>query len=98
MSRLGTLVRRNFEPLVLSVQVLVDLGVVLLACWVAYLFGERLAGLSGDSVLAPYQRELYRELSALIAAVCLVTFHSFGLYSPVKSLLNMEEYKGILKS
>jgi exopolysaccharide biosynthesis polyprenyl glycosylphosphotransferase len=98
VTTLGTFVRRNFEPIVLSVQVVLDLAVVLLACWLGYQIGERLGGLSGDQALLPYQRELYRELSALIAAVCLVTFHAFGLYSPVKSLLNMEEYKGILKS
>ena len=53
---------------------------------------------SGEGQFLPSQNELYLELSALIAAVCLVTFHAFGLYSPVKSLLNMEEYKGVLKS
>lgn len=98
MSSLGTLVRRNFEPLVLSVQVVVDLAVVLLACWLGYALGGPLAGLVGEGQFLPSQNELYLELSALIAAVCLVTFHAFGLYSPVKSLLNMEEYKGVLKS
>lgn len=98
MSAAGTFVRRNFEPLVLSIQVLVDLGVVLLACWLGYLLGGRFGGLIGGGELLGSQRELYVELSALIAAVCLVTFHAFGLYSPVKSLLNMEEFKGILKS
>lgn len=98
MSRVGTLVRRNFEPLVLCVQVVVDLALVLAACWGGYALGERLAGTDGNAAFAPYEHEMYLKLSALIAAVCLVTFHGFGLYSPVKSLLNMEEYKGILKS
>jgi exopolysaccharide biosynthesis polyprenyl glycosylphosphotransferase len=94
MTLFGTFVRRNFEPVVLSVQVVVDLAVVLLACWLGYVVGERLGGIGADT-----QTEgLYLELSALIAAVCLVTFHAFGMYSPVKSLLNMEEFKAIAKS
>ena len=98
MSSYGTFLRRNFEPVMLSVQVLVDLGVILLACWLGYLLGERIGGLDTDVQLGAYQRQMYQELSALIAAVCLVTFHAFGMYSPVKSLLNMEEFKAVAKS
>ena len=36
MTRVGTLVRRNFEPLMLSVQVVVDLLVVIAACLAAF--------------------------------------------------------------
>ena len=36
MSLPGTFVRRHFEPLVLSVQVLLDLVIVLGACWLGY--------------------------------------------------------------
>jgi exopolysaccharide biosynthesis polyprenyl glycosylphosphotransferase len=92
MSFYGTFLRRNFEPVILSVQVLVDLAVVLLACWVGYLIGLALGGIDKDATL------LYKELSALIAAVCLVTFHTFGMYSPTKSLLNMQEFKAVAKS
>jgi len=95
---LGTFVRRNFEPVVLSVQVLVDLAVLLFSCWIAYQIGERMFGLALTPETARQQTQLYREVSSLIAAVCLVTFHAFGLYSPTKSLLNMEEFKGIVKS
>jgi exopolysaccharide biosynthesis polyprenyl glycosylphosphotransferase len=98
MTALGTFVRRNFEPVILSVQVLVDLLVVLLACWLGYLVGERLGGLVVEPALRPSQVRLYQELAALISAVCLVTFHAFGMYSPTKSLLNMEEFKAIAKS
>ncbi len=98
MTALGTFVRRNFEPVILSVQVLVDLAVLLLACWLGYQMGEKLGGLAPAPSLQAAQAQLYQELSALIAAVCLVTFHAFGLYSPTKSLLNMEEFKGIVKS
>jgi len=94
---LGTFARRHFEPLVLSTQVLLDLLVILASCWLGYLIGGQLGSLTGEAALAASQRELYLEVAALIAAVCLVTFHACGLYSPVKSLLNMQEYKAILK-
>lgn len=90
---LGTFVRRHFEPLLLLAQVLVDLLVVLLACWSAYHLGRALGG-----VAAGLSVEVYRELWALTAAVSLVTFHGFGMYSPVKSLLNVEEFKAIWKA
>ncbi len=90
---LGTFVRRNFEPVVLSVQVLVDLVVLLLACWIGYLVGERLGSVSPRVPV-----ELYQKLAALISAICLVTFHAFGLYKPTKSLLNMAEFQAIWKS
>jgi exopolysaccharide biosynthesis polyprenyl glycosylphosphotransferase len=40
----------------------------------------------------------YRESFSITAAVCLVCFHWFGMYSPVKSLLNVEEFKAVTKS
>ena len=93
MTQAGTFVRRHFEPLLLSVQVLVDLGVVLLACLCGYLWGRLV---QGPEDLPPWQ--LYREFWALTAAVTLVCFHWFGMYSPAKSLLNVEEFKAIAKS
>jgi exopolysaccharide biosynthesis polyprenyl glycosylphosphotransferase len=92
MSQLGTILRRNFEPVVLSLQVVVDLGMVLSACVLGYVVGDHMLGESAP----PWH--VYRELWALTAAVCLVTFHWFGMYSPVKSLLNVEEFKSIAKS
>ena len=92
VSLTGVFLRRNFEPVVLSVQVLVDLAVLLLACWLGYMLGERLGGLGPE-----VRPELYQKLSALVAAVCLVTFHAFGLYKPTKSLLNMQEFQAIFK-
>jgi exopolysaccharide biosynthesis polyprenyl glycosylphosphotransferase len=90
---LGTFIRRNFEPVVLSVQVLLDLAVLILCCWIGFQVGERV-GSVGPGVPV----ELYQKLAALIAAVCLVTFHAFGLYKPTKSLLNMEEFQAIVKA
>ncbi len=90
---LVTLLRRNFEPLMLSMQVLIDLMVVLVACLVGFQLGKHLGGVGAD-----LSWHVYRELWLLTAAVCLVTFHGFGMYSPVKSLLNVEEFKAIAKS
>jgi exopolysaccharide biosynthesis polyprenyl glycosylphosphotransferase len=94
----GTFLRRHFEPVMLSVQVLVDLCVVLLCCWLGYLYGAHVDAIDTASDYALRTEQMYRELSALVAAVCLVTFHAFGMYSPVKSLLNMEEFKAVAKS
>jgi exopolysaccharide biosynthesis polyprenyl glycosylphosphotransferase len=98
MSVYGTLLRRHFEPLVLSVQVVVDLLVLLLSCWLGYLLGSKYGHIPvpPGALLPPEQ--IYQDLSLLIAAVCLVTFHTFGMYSPTKSLLNMDEFKAIAKS
>ncbi len=99
MSVYGTFLRRNFEPLVLSVQVVVDLGVLLLCCWLGYLIGSATGHIPNDPPGALVsQHQIYRDLSLLVAAVCLVSFHSFGMYSPTKSLLNMDEFKAIVKS
>lgn len=100
MTAAGTFVRRNFEPVVLSAQVVVDLLVLIVSCWIGHELGRRLGGLPADMAPELLQRhaQLYKELSALICAVCLVVFHAFGMYSPVKSLLNMNEFKAVVKS
>ena len=92
-SAIGSFLRRNFEPLILSAQVFVDLAVLLVSCWLGYLVGVRISGV--DPV-----RDIghYRQLWALLSAVSLVSFHAFGMYSPTKSLLNMEEFKAVLKA
>ena len=98
MSVYGTFLRRHFEPLVLSVQVVVDLGVLLGCCWLGFLLGSGLGHIPDPPGALVTQQQLYQDLSLLVAAVCLVTFHSFGMYSPTKSLLNMDEFKAIAKS
>ena len=92
MTHAGTFIRRHFEPLVLSAQVLVDLIVVLLACWLAYEVREHYVW-HHFTKLADY-----REVFLLTGAVCLVCFHAFRMYSPLKSLLNVEEFKAVVKS
>lgn len=93
MTHIGNFLRRNFEPLILSAQVFVDLGVLLLSCWLGYLVGWNLGSADPTSGL-----DVYRQVWALMSAVCLVSFHAFGMYRPTKSLLNMEEYKAIAKA
>lgn len=92
MSAPGSFVRRNFEPLVLSTQVLIDLVVILLACRAGYELREYFFW------RAPTDYAVYREIFLLTSAVTLVCFHAFGMYSPLKSLLNIEEFKSIAKS
>jgi exopolysaccharide biosynthesis polyprenyl glycosylphosphotransferase len=92
MTALGTFFRRNYQPLLLSIQVFVDLAVLQLACWSAFWVGGRIGSVRLVDDIA-----LYTQVFALICAVCLVCFNSLKLYSPVKSLLNFEEFKGILK-
>ena len=109
MTRAGTFLRRNFEPLILSIQVVIDLLVVVVACLAAWWLRESLAGsvfpgvpaatpVEGVPVRFATPLADYREVFAITAAVCLVCFHAFGLYSPSKSLLNVEEYKAVTKS
>ncbi len=92
MSQVGTLARRHFEPLLLSAQVLIDLGVVIGACLLAYHARDYVGWRS------PIELETQWQLFYLTGAVCLVCFHAFGMYSPIKSLLNIEEFKSIAKS
>jgi len=89
MTALGTFIRRNYEPLLLSIQVFIDLAVLQLACWTAFQLASR-----GEQENPAF----YLEVFALLSAICLISFNSFRLYSPVKSLLNMEEFKGIVKA
>ena len=80
MSAPGSFVRRNFEPLVLSTQVLIDLVVILLACRAGYELREYFLW------RRPTDYAVYREVFLLTSAVTLVCFHAFGMYSPLKSL------------
>ena len=97
MTRVGTLVRRNFEPLILSVQVVVDLAVVVAACVTAWAIRESLLP-AGATMDMSNDLATYREIFSITAAVCLLCFHWFGMYSPIKSLLNVEEFKAVTKS
>lgn len=97
MTATGTFLRRNFEPVMLSVQVLVDLAVILFSCWLGYQLGGWLKSIDSPPALEEFTVQMYQQIAALIAAVCLLCFHAFGMYSPTKSLLNMEEFKAVTK-
>ena len=96
---IGALLQRNFQQVMMTVQILVDLLVVLVSCGLAYSFGLGVGSVSGQS-LGPEAAlgGIYTTLTVLTALVTMVTFKSCGLYSPTKSLLNVEEYKNIAKS
>jgi NADH:ubiquinone oxidoreductase subunit 2 (subunit N) len=96
MSFHGTRQRRNFDPVVLSVQVFVDLAMVLLACWLGHGVGVWAGAIKAD----PPGRDghLYRELAALTAAVCLVTFHAFGMYGAMRTRSNVRAFRTVVKS
>ena len=96
MTALGTIFLRNYQPLLLSIQVFVHMAVLQLACWSAFWVGGRIGSVRLEEGFEEDFR-LYTRVFALICAVCLVCFNSLKLYSPVKSLLNYEEFKGILK-
>ncbi|MDE0903637.1 MAG: sugar transferase [Planctomycetota bacterium] len=93
MTRAGTTLRRHFEPLVLSAQVLVDLVTVVGSCLFAWWIREQFAPEGAGTPL-----EAYRSIFAITSAVCLISFHRFGMYSPIKSLLNVEEFKAVTKA
>lgn len=95
MTQVGTFVRRNFEPLILSIQVVVDLVVVVLACITAWGLRDSFFPSVQD---ASSELGTYREIFSITAAVCLICFHRFGMYSPIKSLLNVEEFKAVTKA
>src|SRR4030095_16668079 len=72
-------------------QVMVDLAVVLFACWLGYQTRESIES-------HPTELAAYREIFLLTGAGSLVCFHAFRMYSPIKSLLNVEEFAAIFKS
>lgn len=87
----------------LAIQALADLGVVLISCAIAYSLGMALGSIEDSLIVAETAVErsmqsTYISLAVLTAIVSLLSFRGCGLYSPTKSLLNVEEYKNIAKS
>jgi len=85
----------------MTIQVLVDFCVVLLSCFLAYVFGLGLGSISGSTHGLSRFMEFggtYLTLALLTGCVSILTFRACGLYSSTKSLLNVEEYKNIAKS
>ncbi|HPF15216.1 MAG: sugar transferase [Planctomycetes bacterium] len=92
-SRQGGFLRRNFAGVAMCAQVLVDLSLVVVACLLAWAVREHFA-----PILFRTPLDYYFEVFSLTAAVCLLCFHYFGLYNPIKSLLNVKEFYGVTKS
>ena len=98
---LSSLLHRHFQPILMAVQVMVDVVVVLFSCFLAYSFGLGVGSIRGSgngfAQLADFGGT-YATLAGLTALVSIATFRFCGLYSSTKSLLNVEEYKNIAKS
>ncbi|MCA9001450.1 MAG: sugar transferase [Planctomycetes bacterium] len=92
-ARRGTFAQRHFEELAMCGQVLLDLFLVVSACLLAWVLRERFAPVTNKVPL-----DYYAEAFSLTAACCLVSFRVFGLYNPIKSLLNVREFYGVTKA
>ncbi len=93
MTQVGSLLRRHFSQLVLWTQVFVDALVIAGACALGYWLV-----LQFEDAEKMIPLDVYFQLWGLITVVCLTSFYSFGMYKPVKSLLNVEEFEAIAKS
>ena len=85
--------RKNFDILYIVVQVWIDGFVTMLACLVGF-WGFSHFILPFDSP----NLDNYRQLFVLITGTVLACFWTFGLYQGQKSILNVEEYRGIFKA
>lgn len=85
-------VARHFETPKVSVQVLIDLALVLLACWLGFVTSEYSA-YRGDTSLRQY-----RGIILLTAAVTVGCFYCCGMYRPPKSRIDRERLVGITLS
>ncbi len=92
-ARKGGFARRHFAELAMCGQVLLDLFLVVAACLLAWALRERFAP-EANRVPLRY----YAEAFSLTAAGCLIAFRVFGLYNPIKSLLNVREFYGVTKA
>lgn len=88
---LSTFVRKHFERLVHVCQVTLD-GIVVLGCCLCAFWMRREFG--GDAT----QLQVYTQLFFWIVILCLGVFGVCGLYRTEKSLLNIDEYRAVLKS
>jgi len=85
--------RQHFDTLYIVLQVWLDGLVTLLACLLGfYLFSHSIP------FDPPPELSNYRQLFVLITGVVLASFWSMGLYQGQKSILNVEEYRGIFKA
>ena len=92
-TRSGGFLRRHFAEVAMCLQVIVDLTLVVSSCLAAWAIREHFAPEEFKTPL-PY----YFEAFSITAAVCLICFYRFGLYNPIKSLLNVKEFYGVAKA
>lgn len=85
--------RRNFDTLYIVLQVWLDGLVTLLACLVGFTVFKHAIPFD-----PPPDLNNYRQLFVLITGVVLASFWGMGLYQGQKSILNVEEYRGIFKA
>ncbi|MHC4824564.1 MAG: sugar transferase [Planctomycetota bacterium] len=90
--------KRNFDILYIIVQVWVDGFVTLMACMSAYWVFFHFIDPSVDAEIIDLQLNAYRQLFVMVSGVVLSCFWVFGLYQGQKSILNVEEYRGIFKA
>ncbi len=89
----GGFARRHFAEIAMCAQVLLDLFLVVSACLLAWVMREHFAPKTNKVPL-----HFYAEAFSLTAAGCLISFRIFGLYNPIKSLLNVREFYGVAKA
>ncbi len=92
-SSAGGFARRHFAEIAMCGQVMLDLFLVVSACLLAWVLREHFAPVVNHVPL-----HYYAEAFSLTAAGCLISFRIFGLYNPVKSLLNVREFYGVTKA
>ena len=85
--------KRNFDTLYIVLQVWLDGLVTLLACLAGFWMFKLAIPLD-----PPPDLNNYRQLFVLITGVVLASFWAMGLYQGQKSILNVEEYRGIFKA
>jgi len=87
--------KRNFDILYIVVQVWVDGLIAILACISGYWVYSTL--ILPPGVFMPPMDD-FRQLFVMVTGVVLSCFWLFGLYQGQKSILNVEEYRGIFKA
>jgi exopolysaccharide biosynthesis polyprenyl glycosylphosphotransferase len=85
--------RKNFDILYIVVQVWIDGFATMLACLTGFWAFSHF-------ILPNQQPDLdnYRQLFVMVTGTVLACFWTFGLYQGQKSILNVEEYRGIFKA
>ncbi|PCJ53887.1 MAG: hypothetical protein COA70_06920 [Planctomycetota bacterium] len=87
--------KRNFDILYIVVQVWIDGLITMAACMAGYWLYATL--ILPPGVHMPPMDD-FRQLFVLITGIVLSCFWLFGLYQGQKSILNVEEYRGLFKA